>query len=107
MRRRIGVMGGTFNPIHNGHLAVAEEVREKLKLDKILFVPSFVPPHKRRSDMPSAAQRLQMVRIAIAGNDHFEVSTIEIADGDFCAGLRKWTRDEKLEKVEVYVLSNA
>lgn len=74
-------MGGTFNPIHNGHLAASEEIRESLKLDKILFVPSFLPPHKRKEELPSAAQRLRMVHLAIAGNDYFEASEIEIARG--------------------------
>jgi nicotinate-nucleotide adenylyltransferase len=75
---RIGVLGGTFNPIHLGHLRSAEEVREAQRLDRILFVPSASPPHKRRDGLASAAHRLAMVRAAVAGNPFFKVSTIEI-----------------------------
>ena len=76
-RRRIGVYGGTFDPIHVAHLRCAEEAREQLGLDEILFVPAADPPHKRRRITP-AAHRLAMVRLAIAGNPAFRVSTIEI-----------------------------
>jgi nicotinate-nucleotide adenylyltransferase len=75
---KLGILGGTFNPIHYGHLAAAEEVRERLKLDRILFIPSSIPPHKQEEDIPSAAQRFEMVRIATSGNPHFETSDIEI-----------------------------
>ena len=78
MSLKLGILGGTFNPIHYGHLAAAEEVRERLKLDRILFIPSNIPPHKQEEDIPSAAQRLEMVRIATSGNPHFETSDIEI-----------------------------
>jgi nicotinate-nucleotide adenylyltransferase len=75
---RIGIFGGTFNPIHIGHLRSAEEVGETQGLDRILFVPSATPPHKQADGLVSAAHRLAMVRLAIAGNPRFRVSTIEI-----------------------------
>ncbi|MFN8625849.1 MAG: nicotinate-nucleotide adenylyltransferase [Candidatus Binatia bacterium] len=75
---RIGILGGTFNPIHLGHLRSAEEVREAQGLDRVLFIPSASPPHKRRAGLASAAHRLAMVRRAVAGNPFFKVSTIEI-----------------------------
>ncbi len=78
---RIGILGGTFNPIHLAHLRSAEEVREAQRLDRILFIPRARPPHKGRHGMASAAHRLAMVRSAIAGNPHFRVSTIEIERG--------------------------
>ena len=81
MPQRLGIIGGTFNPIHYGHLAAAEEVRDRLKLDRILFIPSFLPPHKQEEDMPSAVQRLEMVRLAVSGNNHFKVSDIEVKRG--------------------------
>ncbi len=81
MAQRIGILGGTFNPVHYGHLAAAEEVRERLHLDRVLFVPSFLPPHKEDKDLPSAAQRAEMVRLAIAGNASFAVSGIEVDRG--------------------------
>jgi nicotinate-nucleotide adenylyltransferase len=76
--RRVGIFGGTFNPIHLAHLRSAEEVREAQRLDRILFVPSATPPHKRKYGLVSAEHRLAMVRLAIAGNPRFRVSTIEI-----------------------------
>ena len=78
MSLKLGILGGTFNPIHYGHLAAADEVRERLKLNKILFIPSYLPPHKQEEDIPSAAQRFEMVRLAAAGNPNFETSDIEI-----------------------------
>ena len=75
---RIGIFGGTFNQIHIGHLRSAEEVREAQGLDRILFIPSATPPHKRADGLVSAAHRLAMVRLALAGNPHFRVSAMEI-----------------------------
>jgi len=74
--RRVGVFGGTFNPIHYGHLRAALEVREKLGLEKILFVPSGNPPLKI-SDLAPAANRHEMTRLATASHPFFEVSDIE------------------------------
>lgn len=74
-------MGGTFNPVHYGHLAAAEEVRERLNLGRVLFVPSFLPPHKPEEEIPSAVQRMEMVLLATAGNSRFSVSDIELKRG--------------------------
>lgn len=81
MSQKLGIMGGTFNPVHYGHLAAAEEVRERLKLDRVLFLPSFLPPHKHDEDIPSAVQRLEMVRLAVSGNPHFMMSDLEVKRG--------------------------
>jgi nicotinate-nucleotide adenylyltransferase len=81
LTQRIGILGGTFNPIHYGHLAAAEEVRERLNLDRVLFIPSFHPPHKQEDDVPSAAHRMEMFRIATMQNAAFEPSDIEITRG--------------------------
>lgn len=75
---KIGILGGTFNPIHIGHLILAEEVREKLGLDRIIFVPTFLPPHKNSSRIAPAFDRYNMIKIAIKNNRHFLVSDIEI-----------------------------
>jgi nicotinate-nucleotide adenylyltransferase len=75
---RIGILGGTFNPIHLAHLRSAEEVREGQQLDRIIFVPSATPPHKSGNVLAAAAHRLAMVRLAIRGNRSFRVSTLEI-----------------------------
>ena len=75
---KIGILGGTFNPIHIGHLILAEEAREKLGLDKIIFVPTYLPPHKDNSDIAAADSRFAMIKLAIEGNRNFEVSDLEI-----------------------------
>lgn len=75
---KIGILGGTFNPIHIGHLILAEEAREKIGLDKIIFVPAYLPPHKDNSDIARAGLRLEMVKLAIKGNKYFVVSDAEI-----------------------------
>ncbi len=78
---RIGIVGGTFNPVHYGHLIAAEEARESLGLDKVLFVPNFVPPHKESSSLASGGERMDMLRLALAGNPSFESSSIELDRG--------------------------
>ncbi len=75
---RIGILGGTFNPVHIGHLILAEEALSKLKLDKVIFVPTYAPPHKSVEDDINAVDRLKMVELAIEDNTAFEVSTFEI-----------------------------
>lgn len=78
MQMKIAIMGGTFNPIHYAHLLSAEQVREGLGYDKILFIPAARPPHKSQPDMASAEHRFQMVLLATAENPYFEVSRIEL-----------------------------
>jgi nicotinate-nucleotide adenylyltransferase len=73
----VGIMGGTFDPIHVGHLAVAEEARDALALERILFVVAGTPPHKAAEAVTPVEHRLEMVRLAIAGNPAFELSRIE------------------------------
>jgi len=75
---RVGILGGTFNPPHIAHLVAAEAVRDQLKLDRILFIPAAAPPHKTNIEIIPAEQRLQMVKLAIKDNSHFEVSDIEL-----------------------------
>ena len=75
---KIGIMGGTFDPIHTAHLAVAEVIRSQFALDKVIFVPSQCPPHKGLSDIASVEHRYAMVNLAIADNPFFESSRIEI-----------------------------
>jgi len=76
--RRIGILGGTFNPIHYGHLIMAETIRESFELDKILFIPSGQPPHKTCSVLADAESRFEMVQRAVGSNRFFEASRIEI-----------------------------
>ena len=78
-RKKIGIMGGTFDPIHMGHLILGEQSFEQLHLDKVLFMPSGNPPHKRnRAGRASDGQRVDMVRLAIEDNPHFELSLAEM-----------------------------
>ena len=76
--KRIGLLGGTFNPIHIGHLAMAKMAREKLRLDQVIFVPSNTPPHKTIRDLTSAKDRYRMVCLAVKGYPHFKVSDFEV-----------------------------
>lgn len=78
--KRIGIMGGTFNPIHNGHLAIAEKAREQFLLEKVLFIPSGVPYMKDLQAVLPVSVRCEMTVAAIAGKPYFELSDIEVAD---------------------------
>ena len=78
LRGAIGVFGGTFDPIHVAHLAVAEAARDAVGLARVLFVPAGEPPHKRGRAISPAEHRLAMVRAAVAGNDGFSVSRMEL-----------------------------
>jgi nicotinate-nucleotide adenylyltransferase len=75
---RIGVLGGTFNPPHLGHLICAQEASVSLGLDRVLLIPARVPPHKPVEDEPGAEHRLELCRLAAAGDPRLEVSALEI-----------------------------
>ena len=80
--RRIGIMGGTFNPIHNGHLAIAGKAREQFFLEKILFMPSGVPYTKDLREVMPVDIRCEMTALAIADTPYFELSMLEAADAE-------------------------
>lgn len=75
---KICLYGGTFDPPHNGHLAVADQCRQILNIDRILFIPAFMAPHKTNIKISSAADRLTMLRLAIQPYPHFEISELEL-----------------------------
>ena len=77
----LGILGGTFDPIHLGHLAIAEEARETLGLERVLLVPAAHPPHKPGRPITDAGHRLAMAELAVAGNPAFAVSPMEIERG--------------------------
>ena len=77
----IGVFGGTFNPIHLGHLLIAQEALEQAGLARVLFIPTAVPPHKPLAGNVSARQRLRLIKLAIAGDARFAVDDLEIRRG--------------------------
>jgi len=81
---RVGIFGGTFNPIHFGHLRAAEEAAERLGLERVVFVPSADPPHKEGAagdPLAPARQRLAWAQLAVAGNERFEVDALEVERG--------------------------
>jgi nicotinate-nucleotide adenylyltransferase len=79
---RIGILGGTFNPPHLGHLVCAQEAYIRLELDRVMLVPARIPPHKPVEDEPGAEHRLELCRVTVQGDEErFEVSDIEVARG--------------------------
>ena len=80
-RKRIGILGGTFNPIHLGHLLMAQDSMEELQLDRVTFIPSATPPHKTVNQLASNRDRLRMVQLAIRGQNGFEADDIELQRG--------------------------
>ncbi|MBN2198888.1 MAG: nicotinate (nicotinamide) nucleotide adenylyltransferase [Candidatus Aminicenantes bacterium] len=79
--RRIGLQGGTFDPVHLGHMKAAAEVRRRFRLDKVLLIPSAVPPHKESGGTAPAEHRLRMVKLACRGRAGLEASSLEIEAG--------------------------
>ncbi|MBT8378270.1 MAG: nicotinate-nucleotide adenylyltransferase [Ignavibacteria bacterium] len=78
---KVGIFGGTFDPIHMGHLITAQSVREIRKLDKIIFIPAYISPHKTSAETSSTEHRSNMIKIAIEDVPFFECSDIEIKKG--------------------------
>jgi nicotinate-nucleotide adenylyltransferase len=79
--KRLGILGGTFDPIHIGHLAAAEQVRQDQNLDAVVFLPAAVPVFKKDRRVTPAEERLNLCRLAVADNPHFDVSPMEIERG--------------------------
>ncbi len=78
---KLGIIGGTFNPVHNAHLIIAQAALEEYGLDRIMFLPNYVPPHKEMDFYISPKARLELVGAAISDNDKFLLSDFEIAKG--------------------------
>jgi nicotinate-nucleotide adenylyltransferase len=120
---RIGILGGTFNPPHLAHLVCAQEAHRELSLDRVLFIPAGMPPHKPVDDEPGPQQRLTLCRLAVGDDAHFAVSDLElrrdgpsymvdtlqaltshaphdefflILGGDIAAGLPEWREPERV-----------
>jgi nicotinate-nucleotide adenylyltransferase len=129
---RVGILGGTFNPPHIGHLVCAQEAYRELELDRVLLIPARIPPHKPVEHEPGAHHRLELCRVAVAEDDRFEVSDVElrrdgpsytvdtleelsteapnnelflIVGGDIAAGLPRWREPERV--LELATLSIA
>lgn len=95
-KRRIGILGGTFDPIHLGHLVMAEQVREKLRLDRIIFIPSANPPHKTKRKLSPSQDRFEMTRLGLEGNPKFVVSDLELKRGGLSYTIDTLRQLEKL-----------
>ncbi|MFO7446285.1 MAG: nicotinate-nucleotide adenylyltransferase [Ignavibacteriaceae bacterium] len=80
--KAVGIFGGTFDPIHNGHLLTALSVKEARDLDKIIFMPAFISPHKTEKQHSDPVHRLEMVKLAVKGVSYFDVSDYEINKKD-------------------------
>lgn len=81
VNRRIGLMGGSFDPVHMGHLTIAQDALEKLDLDELIFIPASIPPHKQNQKKTDAGNRLKMLQLAVESINAFTVSDIEIQRG--------------------------
>ena len=106
---KIGVLGGSFNPIHNGHLAVARSAMERIPLDAMLFIPAKEPPHKTPKDLAPAEDRLAMAELAVKANDNFTVSDIELsrADKSYTFDTIKKLRESYGRGADLYFLIGA
>jgi len=78
MAIRIGILGGTFDPVHNGHVYLAREACKRLRLSRVIFIPTYIPPHKKGVKVTPARHRYAMLMLATAGNPRFKVSSMEI-----------------------------
>ena len=132
-RKQVGILGGNFNPVHNAHLVVADQVRQQLGLDEVLLMPEFEPPHVDKKETIDEQHRLNMLMLAINGIEGLDIETIElerkgisytydtmkllteanpdtdyyfIIGADMVEYLPKWHRiDELIEMVQFVVLS--
>ena len=104
---KIGLMGGSFDPIHNGHLVLAEQVRTRFQMDKIIFIPSGCPPHK--DTVVSKEHRCEMTRLAIEDNPYFDLSTIELdqENKSYTIDTVKKIKEIYGEDTEVYFITGA
>lgn len=106
---RLGIMGGTFDPIHMGHLVCAEQARDALKLDGVLFMPTGNPVFKKHMKVTDATDRVAMCRLAIADNPYFDVSTLEIdrAGDTYTVDTLEALRDHFPGNVKLYFIAGA
>jgi nicotinate-nucleotide adenylyltransferase len=129
---RVGILGGTFNPPHLGHLVCAQEAYRELELDRVMLIPARIPPHKPVEHEPGAEHRLELCRLAVAGDERFAVSELElgrdgpsytvdtlqelttqapqtefvlIVGGDIAAGLPQWREPERVLKLATLAIA--
>jgi nicotinate-nucleotide adenylyltransferase len=102
----IGIFGGTFDPVHIGHLRAAEEIREFFLLDGVYFVPAGIPPHKKRLEITDADIRLRMIKSAIRGNPYLHASEIELKRKGLSYSIDTVRTFEKRFKTLYFILGN-
>jgi nicotinate-nucleotide adenylyltransferase len=129
---RVGILGGTFNPPHLGHLVCAQEAYRELELDRVMLIPARIPPHKPVEHEPGAEHRLELCRLAVGGDERFAVSELElgrdgpsytvdtlqelttqapqtefvlIVGGDIAAGLPQWREPERVLKLATLAIA--
>ncbi len=105
----LGIMGGTFDPIHFGHLVAAEEAWLRFGLDEVIFVPNCEPPHKRDYDITGAEDRYAMTVLATADNPHFAVSRVELDRGgpSYTVDTMRYYREHVGEEGRLYFITGA
>ena len=109
-RYKIGIMGGTFDPIHYGHLVIAEQIRQNYNLDKVIFIPVGIPPHKREMRITKGEHRYLMILLATMTNPYLDVSRIEIdkkAVSYTIETMRELDKKYRDKKVEFYFIIGA
>ncbi len=106
MPRRVGLLGGTFDPVHLGHLRIAEEAFEELSLDRVILIPTADPPHKEEKAIAPFVDRWEMLRMAIEGNPRFELSDVErrIPGKSFTVVTLRRLREEMPEDTSFFLL---
>ncbi len=106
---RLGIMGGTFDPVHIGHLACAEQARVAYGLDAVVFIPAGTPVFKRGKKVSAASVRLEMCRLATASNPYFDVSSIEIDRGGdtYTVDTLRQLREHYPDNVQFYFITGA
>lgn len=107
--KKIGIMGGTFDPIHYGHILIAAKVKKSFHLDEVVFVPSGNPPHKKERTITPAEHRLNMVKKAVAGIRGFSVSTMEIDRAGYSYALDTVNEFYRLygDDIDLYFITGA
>jgi nicotinate-nucleotide adenylyltransferase len=105
---RLGIFGGSFDPVHLGHLILAETCREEAQLDQVWFVPAATPPHKSQAFLAPSAARLEMLKLAIGGHPHFVLSTLELDRGGVSYTVDTLTRiHQQHPEAKLYFLMGA
>ncbi len=107
MSKRIGLFGGTFDPVHLGHLQLAERAFVKCALDKVLFIPTASPPHKKQKGITDFSHRVRMVQLALKNNDNFRVTSLEeyLPDPNFTINTLKYLKRKLPGDEELFFLT--